>query len=117
MTHTKDRLSDIIRQMASEALINWTQEHDHPFGIISCVDVIISVDRSYADVIVSSSEPSLGLPKALARIAPEIDRNIGKKLGMRKNPRIRFRLQNNKKNPTDVLAIIDELDKKYDLSK
>lgn len=117
MTHTKDRLSDIIRRIASEALINWSQEHDHNFWIITFLEVIISPDRSYADVIVSSTESTVGLTKALAPLAPQIDRSIGKDLGMRKNPRIRFKLQNAKKNATDVLALINELDKKYDLSK
>ena len=65
----------------------------------------------------SSSESTTGLTKALAPIAPLIDRNIGKSLGMRKNPHVRFRLQSGKKNSTDVLALINELDKKYDLSK
>lgn len=117
MTHTKDRLADIIRQIASEELIKWSQEIEHPFGIISFVEVIISPDRSYADIFVSSTESSLGLAKSLKDIIPPIERRIGKSLGMRKNPHIRFKLQKEKKNSTDILTLIDELDKQYDLSK
>ncbi len=116
MTIKQERLKETIREIASRHVTLWWQNFDHHFGIVSIIDVTLSADRSYADINLAASETTEWLAKALARTAKDIQWEIGRELMMRKNPSIRFRVRKWTKTPVDILALIDSLDKQYDLS-
>ena len=116
MTIKQERLKEIIREIASRHVTIWWQSFDHAFGIVSIVEIELSSDRSYADVYLTSNEDTAWLTKAIAPVAKEIQREIGKELMMRKNPSIRFKIKKWGKSQIDILSLIDSLDKQYDLS-
>jgi ribosome-binding factor A len=107
----------MIQTLSSEQILEFQKEFDHQFGIISVTQVDISSDEWYADIIVSSSEDNPWLPKFLAPIAARIEKSIGKEFGIRKSPRIRFRIKKKSGTPEDILSLIDKLDKQYGLSE
>ncbi len=116
MNIKQERLQEIIREIASRHVTQWSQNVDHNYWIISITEVIISKDKSYADIYLAASTSTDWLTKELARIAKDIQWEIGRELLMRKNPSIRFRVKKWWKNPIDILSLIDSLDKQYDLS-
>jgi ribosome-binding factor A len=116
MTIKQERLKEIIREIASRNVTEWSQNFDHTFWIISIVEVDLAKDKSYADIYLAASKTTDWLAKALVRIAKDIQWEIGRELMMRKNPTIRFRVKKWWKNPVDILALIESLDKQYDLS-
>ncbi len=116
MNIKQERLKEIIREIASRNVTVWSQNFDHAFWIISITEVELAKDKSYADIFLSASITTDWLTKALARIAKDIQWEIGRELMMRKNPAIRFRIKKWWKTPVDILALIDSLDKQYDLS-
>jgi ribosome-binding factor A len=71
---------------------------------------------SYADIFVQSQESVETLPKFLAPLAQKMHGKMGKEIGLRKTPKVRFRVKKEKRNSADILSIINELDKKYGLS-
>lgn len=95
MTIKTDRLKDSIAEIATNIIVPFSREFPHNFGIISLVDVVISPDKSYADLMVFSTENSKNLPKFLAPLAGKIHMKISSDLGLRKTPRIRFRIAKN----------------------
>lgn len=112
-----ERLSHSIHSIASSEILTFSQEKDHNFWIISIIEVILSKDESYADVYVSSHEDEENLPKFLAPSAKIIEHAIGKNLGIRRSPKIRFRIKKNLKSAGDILSLIHSLDKQYGLSE
>jgi ribosome-binding factor A len=72
---------------------------------------------SYADIFVQSQEDSQTLPKFLAPLAQKIHAKMGKEIGLRKTPKVRFRVKKEKRNSADILSLIHELDQKYGLSQ
>jgi ribosome-binding factor A len=118
MTIRTDRLAEEIRNYASSAIMNMTQYADHPYGMITVSGVEITKDKSYADVYVNSSHDEDTLPKFIAPLARELHTSISRDFGMRKTPKIRFRIRKgNASSPTDILALIHSLDKQYGLSQ
>jgi ribosome-binding factor A len=114
-----ERLADIIRTIASEHIIQHLREYENTVGIVSIVEVEITPDEGYADIYVSSSEPSeeKGLPKLFAPLANSIAHRIGRDVGIRRAPIIRFRTAKKQKSTGDILSIINSLDKQYGLSE
>jgi len=113
-----ERLTEHIRNTASEVITELSRENIADYWIISVTDVVISADESYADLFVTSHTGSeKELPKILARFAPSIEKALAKRLSIRKIPRIRFKAKKNAKNSNDILSIIHSLDKQYGLSE
>lgn len=114
-----ERLAEIIRSISSEHIILFSQEYDAIDWIISITDVDISTDEGYADIYVNSSnkDEEKTLPKVLAPLARDIMRDIGKNVGIRKSPQIRFKIKKKLKNNQDILSLINSLDKQYGLSE
>ena len=114
-----ERLSEIVRTIASEHIIRHAQEYDTIKGIVSITQVEIAPDEGYVDIYVSSSEADeeKSLPKILAPLANTISHTIGKDIGIRRSPIIRFRQKKKTKSGWDILQIINSLDKQYGLSE
>lgn len=117
MTIQSERLKESIFIIASEEILRFTQEYDHPYGIVALTDVCISPDRSYADLHVDGQESWKDLPKFLTPLATPIHLRISRELGLRKTPRIRFRKAKPQEQKKDILTTIRELDEQYGLSQ
>lgn len=52
MTIRTDRLSESIRNLAITEILAFSRDHENAFGIISVLEVVISSDKSYADVMI-----------------------------------------------------------------
>jgi hypothetical protein len=52
MTIKTDRLSESIRIIATEEILSHSRDYEHNHGIISVIEVILSSDKSYADVMI-----------------------------------------------------------------
>lgn len=113
------RLADAIRTIASEHMIRHFQEYENSVWIVSIVEVDITPDEGYADIYVTSSEKweENTLPKLLAPLANNIAHSIGKDIGIRRAPIIRFKVAKKSKSGGDILSIINSLDKQYGLSE
>lgn len=117
MTIRTDRLKDAIQTIANEHIVQFAREFDHDFGIIALIDVVLSPDKSYADLMVYGQGDNKELTRFLAPLAGKIHMQISRDLELRKTPRIRFRVAKNQENKKDILATIAELDAKYGLSQ
>ncbi len=117
MTIHKERLIDAIKQIASEEIIRHLEFSSHDFGVVSITDVIISKDGSYSDIFLSSTEDIEKLPKFLTTLSGPIHMRISRELALRKTPKIRFRKIKDLHRPTDILSLINILDKQYGLSE
>jgi ribosome-binding factor A len=73
-----ERLSEMIRNTASETIIIHSQEFDHNFGIISVTDVVISPDEQYTDIYVHAQENITELARFLKPLSSKIEHTIGK---------------------------------------
>jgi ribosome-binding factor A len=82
----------VICQIAAPIVIEYAQNAIDTFSIVSVIEVQVSSDFSYADVLVTSEKNSADLPAYLAPLAHRIQRAIGKQTAARKVPKIRFRL-------------------------
>ena len=117
MTIRSDRLSECIRTLAIEEILLFSREHDNDHGIISVLEIIISSDKSYVDIMVHGQGDDKALTAFLAPIAGIIHTRISRELWLRRTPRIRFRVARNIDKKGDILSLIQELDKQYGLSK
>ncbi len=117
MTIKTDRLSESIRIIATEETLTHSRDYDNTHGIISVLEVIISSDKSYADVMIHGQWDDKELTQFLAPIAGIIHTRISRELWLRRTPRIRFRVAKNIHEKADILSIINQLDRQYGLSK
>ncbi len=117
MTIRADRLSESIRVLATEEILTFSRDYEHNHGIISVLEIVISADKSYADLMVHGQWDDKKLTQFLAPIAGMIHTRISRDLWMRRTPRIRFRVAKNINEKPDILSIINQLDLKYGLSK
>ncbi len=117
MTIQTNRLKESIQIIATEIILNHSREYEHDHGIIAVVDVIISPDKSYADIMVYGQGDNKQLVKFLASTATDIHKKVSRDLSLRKTPRIRFRVAKNQEAKKDILETIRELDEQYGLSE
>jgi ribosome-binding factor A len=117
MTIRTDRLSESIRNIAITEILEFSRDHENSYGIISVLEVIISNDKGYADLMVHSQWDDKELIRFLSPIAWIIHSKISRELWLRRTPHIRFRIAKNTNEKTDILSIINQLDKQYGLSK
>lgn len=117
MTIQQDRLKNAILTIATEKIVQFSREFDHDHGIIAVPDVVISSDKSYADILVFGQGNNRDLPKFLSPLASDIHRKISRDLALRKTPRIRFKIAKNQEAKKNILDTIRELDEQYGLSE
>lgn len=117
MTIQTNRLKESIQIIATEIILGFSREYEHDHGIIAVLDVILSPDKSYADIMVYGQGDNKNLVKFLAGTASDIHKKISRDLGLRKTPRIRFRIAKNQESKKDILDTIRELDEQYGLSE
>lgn len=117
MTIRTDRLAESIRTLAIEEILSFSRDYEHNHGIVSVLEVIISSDKSYADIMVHGQWDDKELTQFLAPIARIIHTRISRELWLRRTPRIRFRVAKNINEKADILSIINQLDLQYGLSK
>lgn len=80
MTIRSDRLSECIRTLAIEEILSFSREHDNDHGIISVLEILISSDKSYADIMVHGQGDDKALTAFLAPIAGTIHTRISREL-------------------------------------
>lgn len=110
----KDRqkkIEKIIRKITSDFISQELPDEDNIFGIINISEIILSADGSYVDIKVSSFIKQDLLTKTIAKSAYIIQRNIGKKIGLRQNPKVRFRYDDSGAIWAEVNEVITEIDK------
>jgi len=117
MTIRTDRLTESIRTIAIDEILSFSRDFEHHHWIISVLDVVISSDKSYADIMVHGQWDDKELTQFLAPIAGIIHTRISRDLGLRRTPRIRFRVAKNINQAADILSVINQLDLQYGLSK
>lgn len=52
MTIKSDRLSECIRTLAIQEILTFSRDYEHTHGIISVLEIVVSSDKSYADIMV-----------------------------------------------------------------
>ena len=72
MTIKTDRLSESIRILSTEEILSHSRDYENNHGIISVLEVIISSDKSYADIMVHGQGDDKELTQFLAPIAGKI---------------------------------------------
>ncbi len=117
MTIKTDRLSESIRIIATEEILSHSRDYEHNHGIISVIEVILSSDKSYADVMLHGQWDDKELTHFVAPIASNIHTRVSRELGLRRTPKIRFRVAKNINGKADILSIINQLDRQYGLSQ
>jgi len=117
MTIRSERLRESIFIIASEEILDFSREYEHPHGIIALVDVKLSPDKAYIDLFVDGHEHKKDIPNFLAPLAPKIHLRVSRELGLRKTPRVRFRKVKPQENKKDILTTLRELDEQYGLSQ
>ncbi len=117
MTIKTDRLSESIRIIATEEILSHSRDYEHNHGIISVIEVILSSDKSYADVMIHGQWDDKELTHFVAPIAGNIHGRVSRELGLRRTPKIRFRVAKNINGKADILSIINQLDRQYGLSQ
>ncbi len=106
------KLESVSLELIIDTLNPMLKEIESDFWLINITWTKISPDLSYLDVYVSSFKNEDILCKTLANYAHLIQRNIGKKLSLRKNPRVRFRYDNKWKIAQEISMTINNLDYK-----
>ncbi len=117
MNLRQKRLADSIRAYASEDIQKFEEFHDHDFGIISVVEVIVTPDYEYADIYISAQRNEKELPHFVAKVASETRRRIVKDFSLRKTPLLRYKLGSKQKDTGNILSLIHSLDQQYGLSR
>ena len=103
-----------IRNIVSDFITKELPDEDNVFGIINISEIILSPDGSYVDIKVSSFVNQDLLTKTLAKSAYLIQRYIGKKIGLRMNPKVRFRYDKSGETWAEVNKVISEIDKEIE---
>lgn len=116
MFQKKHKSDYIMQENITPYILEYASEKSDYFGIVSVIEVRISRDHSYADFYVNSQYHVEDLPKFLSQFAWEIRSIIGKELGARKSPTIRFKVAKNTLPTQDILSLIQEETKKYGLN-
>ena len=116
-TERQKKIQKNIRNIVSEFITQKLPDEDNIFGIINISDVILSPDGSYVDIKVSSFIKQDILCKTLAKSAYIIQKDIGKKIGLRMSPKVRFRYDDSGAIWAEVNEVISEIDKEIETLK
>ena len=110
-----EKLGNIIKEIVTPILLQHAKEFWEDFGVVSILDVKVSSDYSYADIVTYSTKNEKQLSKFFAPLARELRWLIGKQVYIRKIPIIRFKLPKHQSDINRVFDILRELEWKYDL--
>ena len=75
--YTIARKLDNFREIASRAIHDYVELHDHPYGRITITDVYVDHDYDFLDITVSAERDGASLAKFLAPLASKIRMMIG----------------------------------------
>ncbi len=103
------KLKSISQKIISEFFIEELRELESSFWLINIVKIEISSDLSYLDIFVSAFNKKDILTKTLAKYAPKINRELHKKLSIRKIPKIRFKYDESWEISSEILETINKL--------
>jgi len=84
-------------------------EETQDFWIITVTETRISPDFSYVDFYVSSLKNSDMLTKFLAAYWPQLQGMIGKKIALRKVPKVRFRYDDTGEKSSEIYNTIKDI--------
>ena len=77
-TQKAKKFENIARKVISDTLMQDVELDNHTYGLVNISEVIVSSDRSYLDVYVSSFKNPDTLTKYMAEFAPILQRKLGK---------------------------------------
>jgi len=110
----KKKIEKIIRNITSDFITRELPDEDNIFGIVNISEIELSSDWSYVDIKVSSFVKQDVLCKTLAKSAYIIQKHIGKKIGLRMSPKVRFRYDDSGAIWAEVNEVISEIDKEIE---
>ncbi|MDQ7009964.1 MAG: 30S ribosome-binding factor RbfA [Candidatus Gracilibacteria bacterium] len=105
------KVEKIIRNITSDFISKELPDEDNVFGIINISEIELSSDYGYVDILVSSFIKQDLLTKTLAKSAYIIQKHIGKKIGLRKSPKVRFRYDDSGETGAEINTVISGIDK------
>ncbi len=85
------KLEWIMKELVTELIFREVEDIENKFWLITVTAIKISTDLSYLDTYISSLRNWEELTKFLAWYAHNIERQIAKKVSIRKIPKLRFR--------------------------
>lgn len=106
----RKKLEQVIRVIVSRFITEDLPDNENVFWIINISELILSTDGSYLDVKVSAFNNQDLLTKTLAKYAYIIQRSIWKEVGMRINPRVRFRYDDSGSIGQEITKEINAID-------
>lgn len=111
MTIKHDKFESIAREIISWLIHDEMEMEEVDFGPITVTKAVVSKDKSYLDIYVSSFKNLDILPKTLAKHWFNIQRNANKLIKIRRVPKIRFRTDKSGEDMAYITWVIDKLDK------
>lgn len=110
MTIKHDKFESIAREIISNLIHEEMEMEEIDFGPITVTKAVVSKDKSYLDIYVSSFKNIELLPKALSKHWFNIQRNANKLIKTRRVPKIRFRADKTWEDMAYISGIINDLD-------
>ncbi len=104
------KLESIIKRVISNSILERLTNLEEVFWIITITSLKISTDLSYIDVFVSCIKWDKSLTKSLAWEAYKIQKDMMKKISIRKIPKIRFRYDEGWQISWKIIKTINNLD-------
>ena len=110
MTRRTERINDLLREEISEILRSEVKD-PRVGGLVSITEVHVSPDlrnaKVYVSVLGSDDERSSTL-EALSAAARFLQRELGKRLTMRRTPKLAFVADDTLKEGSRILTLLDE---------
>lgn len=110
MTRRTERINDLLREEISD-LIHHEVKDPRVGGLVSVTEVSVSVDLRLASVFVSvmgTAEEKAGTLAALKAAAHFLQRELRKRLTIRRIPELTFLADNSLEHGARMLALIEE---------
>lgn len=104
------KLEWIMKWVVSESILNNVDDLEEKFWIITVTGVKISSDLSYIDIYVSCMTNHTELTKMLALSAHKVQRDLAKKISIRRIPRVRYRYDDEWEVSSEIIEAINNLD-------
>lgn len=108
-TQKAKKFENIARKIISDTLTQDIELDNLTYGLINISEVIVSSDRSYLDVYVSSFKNPDNLTKYMAEHASILQRKLWKSMQTYKIPKIRFKYDDSGELSQDIHNTINTL--------
>ena len=105
------KLTWVMQEVIIEALWRELVDLEETFWMVTITWIKISTDLSYTDIYVSSLKNGEDLTKVLAKYAYKIQKQVVKKINIRKIPRLRFRYDNSWEISSQIIETVNNLNK------